>query len=226
MADPTGFQHDEDQFRRSLARFSWMQPLLTFVGMLSLGLLIYIFSQTAEIDSQFPSGFLLGLAGGFLSTAVIFYFYEYAFSQRMEKRAYYARLSGTRRRTGVLLARKQALTERQNGLLNQVTALSPGGIAAAVPHTRAQALEMLMLAHGLEGTLIEWDVLDEELAAALRENTQIQAEDAEQAQLEQALDSLIAFSIQRQQRTGMHTDLAVEIRRLNALLPTLPETIA
>lgn len=224
MKSPSDFQQSEERFRRSLARFGWMQPLLTFIGLLALGLLVYSLSQTPEIDARFPSGFLLGLAGGFIATAISFYFYLAVFTRREERRVYFAKTSGARRRAAILAVRQQAVSDRQTVLLAQVDALSPGGLPTFQPQTRAQVAAMLEPLNGLIATLIDWDAIDEELTAALREFVQIQAEEGPQAELESALDQLLAFDVQRRQRARLGMEMQAAIQRLTALQPTLPDS--
>lgn len=222
--DPVEVQNSEEAFRRSLMRFGWMQPLLTFVGLFSLGLAFYFLSQSPDVDGQFPSGFLAGLASGLMSTAVIFYFFENAFSRRMERRASFIRQSGMRRRVMALAVRKQLTTARQTALLDRVKVLAPGGVPGFQPRTRAEAAALLEALNGLLGTLQELDAADDEQSAGLRENVQIQAEEGTPAELEAALDALLALAIDRQRHTLLRQDLLASMRRLEGLLPGLPET--
>jgi len=163
--DPVQFQANEEQFQRQLARTGWMLPLLTFISLLSLGALLYIISQTPEVDSWFPPGFLLGLAGGFISTAIIFYFYEFVFAQRMEKRARYGRQSANRRRYAVTELRKNAALESWSATMQRLNEWSQGNLAAWQPPTRAAAQTMLDALNAALTGLQELDEVEEERAA-------------------------------------------------------------
>ena len=221
--DPAEFQRREEQFQRTLGRVGWTLPLFTFIGLFSLGLLFYLMSQNPDVNALFPSDFLMGLATGFLSTAVIFYFYEVVFTRRMEKRSHFARMSGTRRRAAVLVGRQQALSTRQNELIGRVNTLAPGGLQVFAPKTRPQAAAMIDLINQLVGTLLDWDAIDEELTSALRDNVRILAEEGSQPEMDAALTQLLAFDVQRQQRAILRADLWAAIQRLTAALPGLPE---
>lgn len=220
--DPADVQRSEEEFRRSLARYGWMQPLLTFVGLFSFGLVFYALSQTPAVDGQFPAGFLIGLASGLMSTAVIFYFFENAFGKRMERRASYVRQSGMRRRVTALAVRKQTISDRQTMLLNRVAALVPGGLPSFQPHTQAEANSVITVLNGLLGTLQELEAADDEQAAALRENVQIQAEEGNASELDAALDVLLGLIVERQRHALLRQDLLASMRRLEGLLPALP----
>ena len=225
-ADPAEVQRSEEEFRRTLVRFGWMQPLLTFIGLFSLGLLFYALSQTPAVDGQFPAGFLIGLASGLMSTAVIFYFFENAFGRRMERRASYIRQSGMRRRVTALAIRKQAISDRQTRLLAQVAVLAPGGLPSFQPRTQADAQAVIGVVNGLLGTLQELEAADEEQAAGLRENVQIQAEEGSSSELEAALDVLLGLMVERQRHALLRQDVLMSMRRLEGLLPSLPSSPA
>jgi hypothetical protein len=220
--DPGEVQRSEEEFRRSLARFGWTQPLLTFIGLFSFGLVFYGLSQTPAVDGQFPAGFLIGLASGLMSTAVIFYFFENAFGKRMERRASYMRQSGMRRRVTALAVRKQTISDRQTMLLGRVSTLVPGGLPSFQPKTRAEAQQVIVVLNGLLGTMQELEAADEEQAAALRENVQIQAEEGSTSELDAALDVLLGLIVERQRHTLLRQDVLVSMRRLESLLPALP----
>lgn len=220
--DPADVQRSEEEFRRSLARYGWMQPLLTFIGLFSFGLLFYALSQTPAVDGQFPAGFLIGLASGLMSTAVIFYFFENAFGRRMERRASFLRQSSVRRRVTALAMRKQAISERQTVLLGQIATLAPGGLPTFQPRTQVEAQAVISVVNNLLGTMQELDAADEEQAAGLRENVQIQAEEGTTADLDAALDVLLGLNVDRQRQALLRHDVLVAMRRLEGMLPALP----
>ncbi|MBL8148098.1 MAG: hypothetical protein JNL34_17100 [Anaerolineae bacterium] len=224
--DPAEFQENEEKFQRQLARIGWALPLLTFISLLSFGALLYILSQMPEVDSVFPAGFLLGLAGGFISTAVIFYFYEYVFAKRMEKRALFSRQSAVRRRYAAVSLRQNTAWERWEVCLGALNQLSQGNLPAFQPRTRAAAQAIVDALNAALTALTEYDDVEEERAAVVRDFMRIKAEDGSKADVENVLETLLRLAKERRERRLISGQLWAEVQRLSPLLATLPEAEA
>lgn len=222
--DPLQFQANEERFQRQLARTGWLLPLLTFISLLSMGGLLYILSQTPDVDSWFPPGFLLGLAGGFISTAIIFYFYEFVFEKRMEKRAQYGRQSANRRRYAVIELRKKATLATWTAAMKGLHESSQGNLAAWQPPTRAAAQAMLDAINAALTALQVHDDVEEERAAVVRGYMQIKAEDGSQKDIEDVLDALLRMAQERRERRLIAGQLWAEVQRLTPLLPGLEDS--
>ena len=224
--DPLQFQENEEQFQRQLARTGWALPLLTFISLLSFGLLLYIASQIPEVDSVFPAGFLLGLAGGFISTAIIFYFYEYVFAKRMEKQALFTRHSAIRRRYAAVSLQQNAAWVRWEASMKAVSQLSHGNPSAVQPRTRAEAQALVDALNAALTALTEYDDVEDERAAVVRDFMQIKAEDGSQADIESVLETLLRLAKERRERRLISGQLWAEVQRLSPLLAMLPENEA
>ncbi|MFN8377689.1 MAG: hypothetical protein U0452_03365 [Anaerolineae bacterium] len=217
------YQQSEEEFRAKLSRIGRSQSRWTFLSMMLLGGSFLLASLSPEIDSRLPAGFLLGMATGFFSTAVTFYFFENVFNERKEQRTLFVRQSGARRRVAALSVRYEDMQERQTALLGQISTLAPGGLPAYQPATRAAARPLLDVMNGLLETLVRWDAIEDERAAALRDLLAVTSEEGSGEDVQSLVDLLLAAALHRQQRLSLREQLIGEMRRIGLLLPTLPE---
>ena len=100
--------------------------------------------------------------------------------------------------------------------------LAPGGLPTFQPHTQVEAQAVIAVVNNLLGTMQELDAADEEQAAGLRENVQIQAEEGTTADLDAALEVLLGLNVDRQRQALLRHDVLAAMRRLEGMLPALP----